>query len=607
MTISGAAADPNMSLKQSITQTALMTVLNLRLGWWIENPNVGPNWCGREPTFGTLLLREFVGLTNESYKYVHLSDGGHFENLGAYELIRRRCRFIVAIDAAEDPDDASENLANLVRLCRIDFGVLIDIDTSPLRKDEHGKSRTHVAIGSIRYDEADPDSVAGTFVFIRSSLTGDEPTDLINYSREDPRFPHHSTADQFFDERQFESYRALGYHIARTVFGEDGLNAYPLEDEVLAAQPAGVGRDYQQRVRQFFAELRDRWQTATPGLATTYVEGTQNIDNILESLGKGDDFSRLNRDLYPELEAMGLIPKEGTEQFAEFRMIDRMLAVMEQYWSGAKLDKEHALPTNRGWMNTFRRWAQTEAFLNFWPILQSTYHRGFVRFCERSLSLPAFDQLITTFEKTRFENKYPPQLRAQMEQEFFRERAFLLMDFVPQTGVHKLPSVKEFDASGRHLQKEKRTIRHLGKALDQCIDGWYLGMLSPKTVLNADSQNSQSEIARYPCGVILLLSDGPDLELLVWIRGAFRSCGIGSDCLKTLMPVIRKKHFDSPGRNYDRLIVRLPECGTSAAERQQYLQWLNFFYDFNFRRKKPDKGDRFITLELKLPAASPKQ
>src|SRR5207249_767877 len=94
MTVSGAAVDPNMGFYQSPPLTALMTILNTRLGWWMQNPARwgGASWTGRGPGAGLLLLGELFGQTDERSDFVHLSDGGHFENLGVYELIRRRCR-----------------------------------------------------------------------------------------------------------------------------------------------------------------------------------------------------------------------------------------------------------------------------------------------------------------------------------------------------------------------------------------------------------------------------------------------------------------------------------------------------------------------------------
>src|SRR5208282_4443772 len=124
-------------------------------------PEEGP-WVARGPKFAGLLGDELFGHTDANGPFVHLSDGGHFENLGAYELVRRRCRYVVACDAGQDREDASENLANFVRLCRSDFGIRIEIDTTPIRKHgPDGLSRWHCAIGAIRYDEVDPSAVAG--------------------------------------------------------------------------------------------------------------------------------------------------------------------------------------------------------------------------------------------------------------------------------------------------------------------------------------------------------------------------------------------------------------------------------------------------------------
>jgi hypothetical protein len=182
MSISGAAVDPNMAVHQSAPVTAMLTVFNLRLGWWLRNPahEAPDKWTAEPPRGGMLarLGRELGGLTDEKGQYVHLSDGGHFENLGAYELVRRRCRFIVACDAAEDPHDASENLANFIRLVRSDFGIRIELDTLPVRKGPDGLSRWHVAVGAIRYDDVDDRALAGTLIFVRASLTGDEEPDV---------------------------------------------------------------------------------------------------------------------------------------------------------------------------------------------------------------------------------------------------------------------------------------------------------------------------------------------------------------------------------------------------------------------------------------------
>ena len=213
--ISGAAASPNMGY-QSSPALAFLTVFNVRLGWWLGNPR-GDRFKRSGPRAGlNYLLTELFGLTNDRRQYVYLSDGGHFENMGMYELVRRRCTLIVVSDAEQDENLAFGGLANALRKCRTDFGVDIDIDVSRIRKDPAtGYSSQHCAMGTIHYPETlNGKRVTGTLVYVKSSLTGDEPTDVLEYRARQMAFPHQTTADQFFDESQFESYRWLGYHVA---------------------------------------------------------------------------------------------------------------------------------------------------------------------------------------------------------------------------------------------------------------------------------------------------------------------------------------------------------------------------------------------------------
>ena len=215
--ISGAAVDPSMRIWQSATSTAMLTFLDLRLGYWIANPCNNP-WSGSGPSSSFWIFRELLGWTNSKSEFVHLSDGGHFENLGVYELIRRRVRFIMIIEAAEDKKPNSDNLANMIRLVRRDFGIRMEINTDLLEPDDKNICQAHSAIGTIHYEDFHADADPGYFIFVRSSLTGDESVDIKNYASIDPDFPNNSTTDQFFDERLFECYRALGYHIGTHVF-----------------------------------------------------------------------------------------------------------------------------------------------------------------------------------------------------------------------------------------------------------------------------------------------------------------------------------------------------------------------------------------------------
>jgi hypothetical protein len=169
---------------------------------------------------------------------VYLTDGGHFDNMGLYELVRRRCYQIVICDAEGDGAYIYEGIGASIRKCRIDFGVEIDLDLSALSPNTESKlSPAHIARGTIRYPETPAgDQYLGKVTYIKASLTGrkpkppahgapppapvsgcvtlpDVPGDVQNYKLQHSGFPHDPTADQWFTESQFESYRRLGERV----------------------------------------------------------------------------------------------------------------------------------------------------------------------------------------------------------------------------------------------------------------------------------------------------------------------------------------------------------------------------------------------------------
>src|SRR5205823_5998507 len=160
---------PNMGYHSSPAVTALLTMFNVRLGAWFGNPNSSSKWQFSEPRMSLLLLfKELFGRTDARSDYVYLSDGGHFENLGVYELVRRHCRYIVVCDAGADPELGFFDLASLVRKCRCDFGIHINIDTSPLlRQGERELSRWHCAVGVIHYEDVDYRAIPGILVYLK--------------------------------------------------------------------------------------------------------------------------------------------------------------------------------------------------------------------------------------------------------------------------------------------------------------------------------------------------------------------------------------------------------------------------------------------------------
>ncbi len=214
--ISGAAASPNMGFYSQPALGFLMTVFDVRLGWWLGNPGK-KHWASGSPNVGFYwLLRELFGSTDDDSEFIYLSDGGHFENLAVYELVRRRCKLIVACDASCDPGYAFGDLHNAMERCRSDFGVDISFpELAPLRPlpdpadPQCRRAKAHFAVGKIRYNpESHLDD--GTIIYIKPTLVEGDPRDVLAYAQTDKTFPHDSTANQWFDESHFESYRALG-------------------------------------------------------------------------------------------------------------------------------------------------------------------------------------------------------------------------------------------------------------------------------------------------------------------------------------------------------------------------------------------------------------
>jgi hypothetical protein len=210
--ISGAAASPNMGYHSSPPVTFLMALFNARLGWWLGNPakstfkKAGPNFAVAP------LIAEAFGLTDNDSDYVYLSDGGHFENLGLYEMVLRRCRFIVVSDAGCDPACSFEDLGGAIRKIRIDLGIPIEFEGIKITSRLQKTNGRRCAIANIGYSHVDGKDTDGVLIYLKPSFYGDEPTDIINYALGNLEFPHEPTSDQWFSESQFESYRMLGVH-----------------------------------------------------------------------------------------------------------------------------------------------------------------------------------------------------------------------------------------------------------------------------------------------------------------------------------------------------------------------------------------------------------
>jgi hypothetical protein len=206
----------------------------VRLGyWWASGQKRDARRGALRSAFRTqwYLYEELTGaFEGAAERHWYLSDGGHAENTGAYELIRRRLRYIIVLDNGADPNFQFEDFANLVRRARIDFGVEIrpadaaataqrlgitagvlgDLAQCRSRRSARGSivaASRRVSAFEVVYADGHPPSL---LLLVKPTLTGDEPPDLTHYAVSHPAFPQEPTADQFFDEAQWESYRRLG-------------------------------------------------------------------------------------------------------------------------------------------------------------------------------------------------------------------------------------------------------------------------------------------------------------------------------------------------------------------------------------------------------------
>jgi len=390
LAISGAAASPNMGFRTTRAFAFLMAMFNIRLGWWTGNPRDPKAWKLQAPPqlAFAYLLRELLGNASSQAPHVYLSDGGHFENLGIYELVRRRCRFIIASDAGCDGSFKFDDLGNAVRKCRTDFGAEIEIDLGDLVPGEDGHSARHCAVGTITYS----DGMRGTLVYLKPSLTADETADVRNYAAEHAAFPHETTGDQWFAESQFESYRQLGGHIAHKT-----LERAHLSEPTLA---------------KYFTDLRYAWVASAGGSKERAARHVETLGSLVTQLRTDATLAYLDESFWPEWSAVAgdlvRVPQRKTQttrrtnakltgdQFrAGYYFCMSLIQLMENAFLDLGLDdpRQRTHPDNRGWMNLFRHFSWAGMFRLTWAISASTYGVRFQNFCQGALDLQVGDEL----------------------------------------------------------------------------------------------------------------------------------------------------------------------------------------------------------------------
>jgi hypothetical protein len=400
--VSGAAVSPNMGYHSSPAITALLTVFNVRLGAWFGNPKKTTRKESNPAASAKLLLSELAGVTDAESNYVYVSDGGHFENMGVYELIRRRCRFIVAIDAGADPK-FHENVGRVVRQVRIDFGISLEVDLSSATPGLNGLCRSHVVVGRIHYGDVhkvpksagkrnleDPDfsyeQNDGIILWVKNSLTGDEPGDLVNYAAMHPTFPYDSTLNQFFTESQFESYRALGIHtiLKSLIFpaGRIAKFATTNGDPSFRAEFECPLSSYSTRV--VFEAIYSQWLSSPSQYVAPYVLGNDGYARLQNDLRTDPNLIRLATELYGSETMLQALRDEGPHEItmAERLMANEMFALLENVFLSLDFERNCLHPVHQGWLKTFVNWANSPTLSTAWAGFELEYSPSFRKFIE---------------------------------------------------------------------------------------------------------------------------------------------------------------------------------------------------------------------------------
>jgi hypothetical protein len=261
-----------------------------------------------------------------------------------------------------------EGLANAIRKCRTDLDVNIEIDLDELRR-KNGFSSAHCVVGKFTYPEA-PD-VQAFLLYLKSSLTGNEDTDVLQYHSTHPDFPHQSTGDQWFDESQFESYRKLGLHVVDAAFGSA---SDPLKRSF---ETAG---QYEKAKMALFNDLWTVLYPASDAIQKSFTRHADAYTKLVEALGKGPD--RLDKVIFRNWTP---ISTNGASDGRQIRYLcTAFLQLMENVFLDLNLadGRQRNHPHNAGWIRLFGNWASTAAFRDAWKVASATYGEPFQRFYE---------------------------------------------------------------------------------------------------------------------------------------------------------------------------------------------------------------------------------
>ena len=225
--VSGAAVSPSMGKMTRRPLRFLIALGNVRLGVWLPNPLRSERFGKRSdsrPVSANVdyFFWELLGRNRLFSRFLYITDGGHYENLGLVELLRRRCQEIWCVDASGDKEDTFSTIGQAMAIARAEH-LVDDIDINPVemapnpKVDTRAVTKTHTT-GTVRY----PGGTTGRIIVIKAGVPLDAPWDVRSFQHRFEAFPCDSTANQLYTGERFEAYRLLGFYAAHRAVHEEG-------------------------------------------------------------------------------------------------------------------------------------------------------------------------------------------------------------------------------------------------------------------------------------------------------------------------------------------------------------------------------------------------
>ena len=228
--MSGAAVSPEMGRTTRAPLRFLLTLANVRLGVWIPNPT-RLDWFSKRKDSSRFrkwwirprlehLLFEMIGKNKLTHKYLYVTDGGHYENLGLLEQLRKGSRYIFCLDASGEQQDGFSTIAGAVALASSEEQIRIEIQPETMAPDPDitdQRSKRHLppvvqspfCVGNIYYPE-DQEEPSGRLVIIKAGVPANAPENIADFHQSNWRFPCDPTLDQLYSAERFDAYKALG-------------------------------------------------------------------------------------------------------------------------------------------------------------------------------------------------------------------------------------------------------------------------------------------------------------------------------------------------------------------------------------------------------------